>query len=313
MRLGAAEPTRLTALQMLACSHVSGPAPTRHRLGSLTALLLDSNTKLPHGLSTLTSLRYLHAALSRTALKQLRRLPQLEWLCLRCSSLAVLPSRMPASLRVLDVRGTPGTFPKHAPWLATLQQLACSVDQVSASAGAVGQPWALNLAALPLPGLCVAVCTPPHEPRCASPSAVLRLVHMYSRLPYAVTALPLRVLPCWCPARLCWLHRLRRLCLSLSGPDLAGRRVHALRSLAALPALEAVYCDAPQESDLWVLLGRTEGAVTVTDAVTLIRDAKPGMKVVKGWYTPFDAFSVFTSKYLEMPDVRGLFNFHAAG
>lgn len=217
----------------------------------------------------------------------------------------MLPSRMLASLRVLDVRGTPGAIPKYAPWLATLEQLACSIDQVSASAGAVGQPWALNLAALPLlPGLCVAVSHlrmslgVPLLLRCAGWSKRKQVAVCSDSPPTACVALQVP-----CPEVLAAMHRLRRLCLSFSGADLAGRRVHALRSLAALPVLEAVYCDASLESDLWVLLRRTEGAVTVTDAVTVIRDAKPGIKVVKGRHAPFDAFSVFTSKYLELPDV----------
>lgn len=104
---------RLTALQTVVCCSSTG-----------------CHTQLPPGLSTLASLRYLHATSMSNTVRELGYLPQLEWLCLR--GLAELPPLLPASLRVLDVRGNHCTIPAGAPWLPALEQLGCGIGQVSA-------------------------------------------------------------------------------------------------------------------------------------------------------------------------------------
>lgn len=123
-------------------------------LGSLTALVLhDKCSRLPPGLSTLTSLRYLRVASfyldlehGAAPLHELCHLPKLEWLYLRSAWTATLPLFLPTSLRGLDLASTPGAIPPGARWLATLQQLGCTLDQV----GAAGNVIALGVCAFRL-------------------------------------------------------------------------------------------------------------------------------------------------------------------
>lgn len=162
---------RLTALQTLVCSDYPSRLPSLHGLGALTALVLyNYGWDLPPGLSTLTSLRYFKANFFRStpphviSLEELCHLPQLKWLCLRHSGVAELPSLMPASLRMLDVRKSHAVIPPHAVWLATLEQLGCSCPQVS-MAGAVIHMWVLHLPGLPPPCM-AAFC---HSASCWQP------------------------------------------------------------------------------------------------------------------------------------------------
>lgn len=135
---------RPAALQTLVCrrGYPGTLFPTLRALRALTALVLSkSQPNAPVSLSVLTaltSLRYLDASHHQgpgegaAILAQLRHLPRLEWLRLENCRLAELPWSMPAPLRGLDVANNPAAIPADAPWLATLEQLGCSLCQVRA-------------------------------------------------------------------------------------------------------------------------------------------------------------------------------------
>lgn len=53
------------------------------------------------------------------------------------------------------------------------------------------------------------------------------------------------------------------------------------------------------------------GSIEVEAALAVLREAKPGLKVVECRYNPSEMYRPFESFFLDLPDVGGVFDLHA--